>query len=151
MMRYDLHRVLPDDGDVHYAFIADDERKDAMLEVQANGAPTEWVWSCEAATADEANQALNDLMEETTGSCNGVRSTAPLRPGGGVPPCAQRGYPISVTQTPFVGCGNSVEIHRLLPLGVRDHQDYSQDESQFDAIPIRWIVIRSSPWAVGVL
>src|ERR1700722_8875630 len=30
---------------------------------------------------------------------------------------AQRGYPIWVTRTPFAGCGNSVEIHRLLPPG----------------------------------
>jgi hypothetical protein len=63
-MRYDLYRVTPGDGNVHYAFVANDERKDCMLEVQANGAPTEWVWSCEAARAEDAIQALDVLMEE---------------------------------------------------------------------------------------
>jgi hypothetical protein len=65
IMRYDLYRVIPPCGNVHYAFVADDERKDSMLEVQANGAPTEWVWSCEATTAEEAIQALDGLMEQS--------------------------------------------------------------------------------------
>ena len=64
-MRYDLYRVLPADGNVHYAYVADDERKDSMLEVQGDGAPTEWVWSSEAATAEDAIQALDDLMEKS--------------------------------------------------------------------------------------
>jgi hypothetical protein len=49
-MRYDLYRVVPADGNEHLAFVADDERQHSMLEVQADGAPTEWIWSCEAET-----------------------------------------------------------------------------------------------------
>lgn len=62
-MRYDLYRVKNADGHVDYAFVADDERKEAMLNVQANGAPTEWVWSCEADTAEQANRAVTELMD----------------------------------------------------------------------------------------
>ena len=55
-MRYDLYLVIPADGNVHYAFVADDERKDSMLEVQVHGTPPERVWSREAATAEDAIQ-----------------------------------------------------------------------------------------------
>ncbi len=40
-----------------------DEHKQRMLKVQANGAPTEWVWSCEAETAEEANRAVAEHMD----------------------------------------------------------------------------------------
>lgn len=52
----DLYQVIPADGNVHYAFVADDERKDSMLEVQVHGTPTERVWSREDATAEDAIQ-----------------------------------------------------------------------------------------------
>jgi hypothetical protein len=63
-MKYELYRVTPADGNDHYAFFADDNEKQAMLDIQANGAPTRWAWSCEAATVNDAIQALDDLLEE---------------------------------------------------------------------------------------
>ncbi len=51
-MKYDLYRVTLDDGLAHYAYVANDEHKERMLKVQANRAPTEWVWSCEADTSE---------------------------------------------------------------------------------------------------
>jgi hypothetical protein len=62
-MRYDLFRYPEPEGQIGYAFVADDERKQTMLEVQTDGAPTEWVWSCEADTAEEAIDALNKVMD----------------------------------------------------------------------------------------
>jgi hypothetical protein len=62
-VRYDLFRYSESDGRTSYAFVADDEHKETMLEVQADGAPTEWVWSCEADTAEDAIQAMNDHLD----------------------------------------------------------------------------------------
>ncbi len=62
-MRYDLFRYSETDGRINYAFVADDEHKQRMLEVQTNGAQTEWVWTCDSDTAEEAIEAMNDLME----------------------------------------------------------------------------------------
>ncbi len=62
-MKYDLYRVTQGDGYVHYEYVANDEHKQRMLKEQANGAPTEWVWSCEAATAEEANWAVTEHMD----------------------------------------------------------------------------------------
>jgi hypothetical protein len=64
-MRYDLFRYSEPEGQIGYAFVADDERKQDMLDVQAQGATAEWIWSYEADTAEKAIEALNKLMEET--------------------------------------------------------------------------------------
>ena len=66
-MRYDLYRYSEPEGQIGYAFVADDERKQDMLDVQTQGATTEWIWSYDADTADEAIEALNNLMVETDG------------------------------------------------------------------------------------
>lgn len=62
-MRYDLFRYSEADGCIGYAFVADDEHKQRMLDIQTEGAETEWVWSCEADTAELAIEAMNDLMD----------------------------------------------------------------------------------------
>lgn len=66
-MRYDLFRYSEPNGQIGYAFVADDERRQDMLDVQTQGAKAEWVWTYEADTAEKAIEALNNLMEETDG------------------------------------------------------------------------------------
>ena len=63
-MRYGLFRYTEPEGQIGYAFVADDEHKQDMLDVQTQGATTEWIWSYEADSAEKAIEALNNLMEE---------------------------------------------------------------------------------------
>ena len=62
-MKYDLFRYREADGRSNYAFVADDEHKQEMLEVQTNGSPAQWVWSCEADDPEKAIEAMNELMD----------------------------------------------------------------------------------------
>jgi hypothetical protein len=67
-MRYDLFRYSEPEGQIGYAFVADDEHKQDMLDVQTQGATAEWIWSYEADSAEKAIEALNNLMEEADGN-----------------------------------------------------------------------------------